>query len=72
VNYLIDTNIISEVRKGERCDSHVLAIGTNDFEAEVLHCLNRTNRERSVKPYSVHCSASAKTEPRPWQPGLAF
>jgi toxin FitB len=25
VNYLIDTNIISEVRKGERCDSHVAA-----------------------------------------------
>jgi predicted nucleic acid-binding protein len=25
VNYLIDTNIISEVRKGERCDGHVAA-----------------------------------------------
>jgi hypothetical protein len=25
VNYLIDTNIISEVRKGERCDGHVVA-----------------------------------------------
>lgn len=23
MNYLIDTNVISEVRKGERCDSHV-------------------------------------------------
>ena len=31
----------------------MLAIGTNDFEAEVLHCLNRTDRERSVKLYSV-------------------
>ena len=25
MNYLIDTNIISEVRKGERCDRHVAA-----------------------------------------------
>jgi len=25
VNYLIDTNIISGVRKGERCNSHVAA-----------------------------------------------
>ena len=25
MNYLIDTNIISEVRKGERCDGHVAA-----------------------------------------------
>ena len=25
MNYLIDTNIISEVRKGERCDPHVSA-----------------------------------------------
>jgi predicted nucleic acid-binding protein len=25
VNYLIDTNIISEVRRGERCDRHVAA-----------------------------------------------
>jgi predicted nucleic acid-binding protein len=25
VNYLIDTNIISEVRKGEQCDGHVAA-----------------------------------------------
>jgi hypothetical protein len=25
VNYLIDTNIISEVRKGDRCDPHVAA-----------------------------------------------
>jgi len=25
VNYLIDANIISEVRKGERCDGHVAA-----------------------------------------------
>jgi len=25
VNYLIDTNIISEVRKGKRCDPHVAA-----------------------------------------------
>jgi predicted nucleic acid-binding protein len=25
VSYLIDTNIISEVRKGERCDKHVAA-----------------------------------------------
>ena len=25
MNYLIDTNIISEVRKGERCDMHVSA-----------------------------------------------
>lgn len=25
MSYLIDTNIISEVRKGERCDPHVLA-----------------------------------------------
>jgi predicted nucleic acid-binding protein len=25
VSFLIDTNIISEVRKGERCDAHVSA-----------------------------------------------
>ena len=25
MNYLIDTNIISEVRKAERCDGHVAA-----------------------------------------------
>lgn len=25
MNYLIDTNVISEVRKGERCDRHVAA-----------------------------------------------
>jgi predicted nucleic acid-binding protein len=25
VSYLIDTNIISEIRKGERCDAHVAA-----------------------------------------------
>ena len=25
MNYLIDTNIISQVRKGERCDGHVAA-----------------------------------------------
>jgi toxin FitB len=25
VNYLIDTNIVSEVRKGERCNGHVAA-----------------------------------------------
>ena len=25
MNYLIDTNIISEVRKGDRCDAHVAA-----------------------------------------------
>jgi len=25
VNYLIDTNIISEIRKGDRCDPHVAA-----------------------------------------------
>jgi predicted nucleic acid-binding protein len=25
MSYLIDTNIISEVRKGERCDPHVAA-----------------------------------------------
>jgi len=31
VNYLIDTNIISEVRKGERCDPNVAAwYGTID------------------------------------------
>ena len=28
----------------------MLAIGTNDFEAEVLHCLNRTDREHPVRP----------------------
>ena len=25
MNYLIDTNIISEIRRGERCDGHVAA-----------------------------------------------
>jgi toxin FitB len=40
VNYLIDTNIISEVRKGERCDSHVAAwfasIDDHDIYLSVL------------------------------------
>jgi predicted nucleic acid-binding protein len=40
VNYLIDTNIISEVRKGERCDSHVAAwlssIDDEDIYVSVL------------------------------------
>jgi toxin FitB len=40
VNYLIDTNIISEIRKGERCDSHVAAwfasIDDHDIYLSVL------------------------------------
>jgi predicted nucleic acid-binding protein len=40
VNYLIDTNIISEVRKGERCESHVAAwfasIDDHDIYLSVL------------------------------------
>jgi toxin FitB len=40
VNYLIDTNIISEVRRGERCDRHVAAwfasINDDDVYLSVL------------------------------------
>jgi predicted nucleic acid-binding protein len=40
VNYLIDTNIISEVRRGERCDRHVAAwfaaINDDDIYLSVL------------------------------------
>jgi hypothetical protein len=40
VNYLIDTNIISEVRKGERCNGHVAAwfasIDDHDIYLSVL------------------------------------
>ena len=40
MNYLIDTNIISEVRKGERCNSHVAAwfasIDDHDIYLSVL------------------------------------
>ena len=40
MNYLIDTNIISEVRKGERCDGHVAAwfasIDDDDIYLSVL------------------------------------
>ena len=40
MNYLIDTNIISEVRKGERCDRHVAAwfasINDDDIYLSVL------------------------------------
>ena len=40
MSYLIDTNIISEVRKGERCDTHVSAwyasIGDEDLFLSVL------------------------------------
>jgi predicted nucleic acid-binding protein len=40
VNYLIDTNIISEVRKGERCDRHVAAwFASIDDEAIYLSVL---------------------------------
>ncbi len=40
MNYLIDTNIISEVRRGERCDRHVAAwfasINDDDIYLSVL------------------------------------
>ena len=40
MNYLIDTNIISKVRRGERCDSHVAAwfasIDDDDIYLSVL------------------------------------
>ena len=35
MNYLIDTNIISEVRKGERCDSHVAAWFSSIDDADI-------------------------------------
>ena len=35
MNYLIDTNIISEVRKGERCDSHVAAWFASIADADI-------------------------------------
>ena len=35
MNYLIDTNIISEVRKGERCDSHVAAWFASIDDADI-------------------------------------
>jgi hypothetical protein len=36
VSYLIDTNIISEVRKGERCDAHVAAWYASIDDAELF------------------------------------
>jgi predicted nucleic acid-binding protein len=40
VSYLIDTNIISEVRKGDRCDAHVSAwyesVADEDFFLSTL------------------------------------
>lgn len=40
MNYLLDTNVISEVRKGERCDPHVAAwyasIDDDDLYLSVL------------------------------------
>jgi toxin FitB len=35
VKYLIDTNIISEVRKGERCDQHVAAWFASIDDADI-------------------------------------
>jgi predicted nucleic acid-binding protein len=36
VTYLIDTNIISEVRKGERCDTHVAAWYASIADADIF------------------------------------
>jgi predicted nucleic acid-binding protein len=36
VSYLIDTNIISEVRKGERCDPHVAAWYSSVADADLF------------------------------------
>jgi hypothetical protein len=49
VNYLIDTNIISEVRKGDRCDPNVAAWYASIDDADIyLSVLATSVRSSSV------------------------
>jgi predicted nucleic acid-binding protein len=61
VNYLIDTNIISEVRKGKRCDGHVAAwfasINDEDIYLSVLvlgEIRKGIERARRTDPAQAH------------------
>jgi predicted nucleic acid-binding protein len=54
VNYLIDTNVISEVRKGSRCDANVAAwyasIDDGDLYPSVLVLGEIRKRRRAGAP----------------------
>jgi predicted nucleic acid-binding protein len=62
LNYLIDTNIISEVRKGERCNPHVAAwYASIEDEAVYLSVLVLGEIRRGIERVRPNDPAQART-----------
>jgi predicted nucleic acid-binding protein len=60
VSYLLDTNVISEVRKGERCDPHVMEWYASIADAEVfLSTLVLGDIRKGVELARVHDPSKA-------------